>query len=193
MGQSASSDTNTTNLREDPTRWLWIPLLGIVAIGAVVLWLLAMIATASMEAFHKEPILSAAGLVYIAGCVCGICGWLTVQRKRIHPFLCDLGYSIAAFVGGAIRFCFQLIRGVILLCTILAFVLFILSGVSNFFGTLNSFVEAPIGVKPGAAVGFFASLTLPLLIVFIVLAIATYVGIVIDEKLALTEDSRPQA
>jgi hypothetical protein len=173
MGHSGSSGTNTTNLREDPNRWLWIPIFGIVAIGSLLLWFFVVIGTAAVEGFHKDPVPCGVELVYLAGCVCASSCWLIVQRKHIHPFLCDLGYSIAIFVGRIVRVSTSLIFLVLAVCTGVTYVVWLLSMVALIFG-------------------FPSILALLVFIVLIALGISTYVAMIIDDKLNPTKASQPQ-
>jgi hypothetical protein len=192
MGQSPTSTGNTTNLREDPNRWLWIPIFGIVVIDYFILCFLVVIGTAAVEGFHQDPILCGVGIIYIAGCVCGGCGWLIVQRKRIYPFLCDVGYTTAGFARRTVRWFSSVLFAILVLVTGLTFVLWLLSGVACLFSSLDSFMEAPIGTKVGAELGLFPSLWFPLLVVLIVLAIACCVMNKVVDKLNPAKVSQPQ-
>lgn len=171
MGQLPAAGTNSGDLRDDPTRWLWIPIFGILATTPFLLWFISVILAASVEGFHKQPILYGGMLLYIAGCVCGSCGWLIVHRKQIQPFLCDLGYSIATFVGRVVRFSINLIFLILAVCTGLAFIGWLLSMVALIFG-------API------------IFSLLMFILLVILAAGFYGAMALDEKLNPAKSSQ---
>lgn len=192
MGQSASSNANTTDLREDPTQWLWIPLLGIVFLIPILLYLVLYPVAVCVVELHAHPASCGIILFLIAVSVCYACAWLIKHRARIRPFLCEVGYSIAEFIGRIIRFFSRLVFVILGLCTALTFILWLLSGVAYLFSSFDSFMEAPIGTKVGAELGLLPSLWFPLFVLLIVLGIACYVANRVDDKLNPAKDSQPQ-